>query len=230
LVYSSTETPKLRSSVTVMLCPELPRSPSHADEIARSFPHLADKIANETGNRVVVGLLRGVVGSGGDFSASGWLEDMSFVIDEEGADTVWLVGFGLAGSLAFCLAKLDPRIKALASLGARASFEDFDAKAFLAQCKASGIISSPTFPEDETLWSKDLASLHPLDGAHSLNGRPALVIHGAEDEDVPSQAARMLLDAATGPVDLRILTGAGAWLRADPRVTATLVGWLARRR
>ena len=65
----------------------------------------------------------------------------------------------------------------------------------------------------------------------ALAGRPLLVVHGTEDDEVPAAAARALADAATeGPVELRIVPGAGHWLRADPRVVATLVGWLERQR
>ena len=61
-----------------------------------------------------------------------------------------------------------------------------------------------------------------------LKGRPLLVVHGADDPDVSVDDARALSEAATGPSDLRVVFGAGHWLRADPRVIAILVGWLER--
>jgi pimeloyl-ACP methyl ester carboxylesterase len=63
-----------------------------------------------------------------------------------------------------------------------------------------------------------------------LKGRPLLVVNGADDPDTPLDDARALAAAATGPSDLRVIFGAGHWLRADPRVVAILVGWLERRR
>ena len=48
--------------------------------------------------------------------------------------------------------------------------------------------------------------------------------------DIRVDDARALSEAATGPSDLRVVFGAGHWLRADPRVIAILVGWLERRR
>ena len=63
-----------------------------------------------------------------------------------------------------------------------------------------------------------------------MKGRPLLVVNGADDPDTPVEDARALAGAATGPSDLRVIFGAGHWLRADPRVVAILVGWLERRR
>ena len=71
---------------------------------------------------------------------------------------------------------------------------------------------------------------HPKEDAEQLKGRPFLVIHGADDPDISVDDARALSEAATGPSDLRVVFGAGHWLRADPRVIAILVGWLERRR
>ena len=53
-------------------------------------------------------------------------------------------------------------------------------------------------------------------------------MHGADDPLVPVEAARALVAAARGPAELRIIQGAGHWLRSDPRMVATLIGWLDR--
>ena len=56
-----------------------------------------------------------------------------------------------------------------------------------------------------------------------------MIVHGGDDAVVPVAQARMLVDAADGHAELRIVQGAGHWLRPDPRMVATLLGWLERR-
>jgi putative redox protein len=57
-----------------------------------------------------------------------------------------------------------------------------------------------------------------------------LIGHGADDLEVPVGDARDLLASAEGRAELRIIQGAGHQLRADPRMVATLLGWLDRHR
>jgi putative redox protein len=57
-----------------------------------------------------------------------------------------------------------------------------------------------------------------------------LIGHGADDLEVPISDARALVAAADGRAELRIIAGAGHQLRADPRMVATLLGWLDRHR
>jgi pimeloyl-ACP methyl ester carboxylesterase len=54
-----------------------------------------------------------------------------------------------------------------------------------------------------------------------------LVVQGSEDDDIPPESAAALAEAA-GRAELQMVLGAGHWLRADPRATATLIGWLER--
>lgn len=84
------------------------------------------------------------------------------------------------------------------------------------------------FPADPRAWAAELSALRPVEAAAALGPRPLLVVHGADDPEVPSAAARALVDAASGPVELRVVPGAAHELRADPRVVATLVGWIER--
>jgi putative redox protein len=63
----------------------------------------------------------------------------------------------------------------------------------------------------------------------ALAPRPLLVVHGSEDEVVPSFDARILADAH-GSAELRFIEGAGHALRHDPRAVAVLLGWLDRQR
>jgi putative redox protein len=54
-----------------------------------------------------------------------------------------------------------------------------------------------------------------------------LVMHGDEDELVPSTDGRQLAEAH-GTAEFRVFQGAGHRLRHDPRVVSVLLGWLDR--
>ena len=219
----------------LLLCHELPRGPAGATDAGRGYPALADRLAEECGSRVVVGMLRGAAGSEGNFSAEGWLEDLGSVADAvttPGA-AFWLVGFGLGGAMALRMATRDERVCGVASVAGPADLTGWmtNRDAVLSRCRRSGVISTPAFPPDLDAWAAELVALAPLDAAAHLGSRPLLVMHGSDDAEVPVAAARALADAAVhGPVDLRIVPGASHWLRADPRMVATLVGWIERHR
>jgi len=218
----------------VVLCHDLPRAVRSARDVAKTYPALADRLTRETGRRVLAATLRGAGGSGGDFSAQGWLDDLELIVGTEVPDDAprWLIGFGFGGVLALHMAAHDQRVAGVACLGTAA---DLDAltehpDALAERCLRTGVISTPGYPPAPDTWAKELSVLHPKEDAAMLTGRPLLVIHGADDPDVPVDDARALAAAATGPADLRVVYGAGHWLRADPRVIAILVGWLERRR
>ena len=219
---------------SVLVCHELPRIRQSAADAGRTFPALADRLSQESGVPVAVGMLRGAGGSEGDFSVSGWLEDLRFLLDRQAgsAGSVWLVGFGLGGALALQVAVDDQRVAGVASLAAPADLSGWaaDPAAVLDRCHRSGVVHTEGFPADVAAWAGELAALRPLEAAEALGDRPLLVVHGTEDGEVPTAAARALADASLGPTDLRVIPGAGRWLRADPRVVATLIGWVERQR
>lgn len=218
---------------TLLLCHELPRDPGGGAAAARAYPALGDRLAEECSCRVVAGMLRGTGGSDGEFSANGWLDDVAAICkaQSQSARGLWLVGFGLGAAIALRAAVNDERVRGVASIAGPADLSGWisSREKVLARCRHSGVIKSETFPRDPDAWAAELVALAPLDAAAHLGGRPLLVVHGSDDAEVPAAAARALADAAVGsPVDLRIVPAAGHWLRADPRVVATLVGWLER--
>ncbi|MGH9006446.1 MAG: alpha/beta hydrolase family protein, partial [Acidimicrobiales bacterium] len=75
---------------------------------------------------------------------------------------------------------------------------------------------------------RELGDLEPVALAARLSERALLVVQGSEDEAVPPEAGVALAEAAGTSAELRMVLGAGHWLRADPRATATLIGWLER--
>jgi len=233
-VYASAAPPGASSGPHVVLCHDLPRSSGSASDVAQTYPALADRLTRETGQRVVSGTLRGAGASEGDFSAEGWLDDLRLVIEAEvPADARrWMVGFGFGGVLSLHLAAGDARVAGVACLGAPVDLDEMtrDPVRLIERCVRSGVIKTPGYPGAPDTWAKELSLLRPKEDAELLKGRPLLVVHGADDPDTSADAARALSEAATGPSDLRVVFGAGHWLRADPRVIAILVGWLERHR
>lgn len=217
-----------------MLCHDLPRSTGSARDVAQTYPALADRLTRETGQGVVTGTLRGAGSSDGDFSAQGWLDDLRTLIEADvPADAArWLVGFGFGGVLSLHLAAGDDRVAGVACLGTPVDLDGTiqDPTRFVEWCVRTGVIKTPGYPPSPDAWAKELSLLHPKEDAEMLKGRPLLVVHGADDPDTSADDASALANAAPGPSDLRVIYGAGHWLRADPRVIAILVGWLERLR
>ncbi len=218
----------------LVLCHGFPVEPQGAQRTGAAFAALADRLAAESGWRVVTGALRGVAPSAGDFSPAGWLEDIATLVDRalvsgerRGA---WIAGFGTGGALALCLAARQSRVRGVACFGAPATVSDWaqDLPGLVALARRVGVIRTPGYPSDLRAWGEPFRSLAPATAAARVAPRPLLVVHGAEDDAVPVGDARTLADAGGPAAELRILPGAGHNLRADPRAVALLVGWLER--
>ena len=218
----------------VVLVHDFPLEEASAERTGRSLPLLADRLAAESGWRVVAGCLRGVGGSAGDFSPCGWLADLRSLTGHAAGlaagGGVWLVGFGVGGSIALCLAAEDPGIRGVGCLGSPASFAGWgqDPGAMVELARQVGVIQSPGFPPSLPRWVGEFGELEPVTAAAALGARTVLIIQGAEDDEVPLSDARRLAEAAGPGAELRVLPGAGHRLRADPRAMALLVGWLER--
>jgi pimeloyl-ACP methyl ester carboxylesterase len=220
---------------TLVLCHGYPSGALGASLTGRSYPALADRIANE-GWRVVTFTFRGCGGSTGNFSLGGWLDDLLAVVDQ--ADTfggptraVWLAGFGTGGGLCVAAAARRAEIAGVAVLGTPADFNDWAShpRRLLQHAREIGAITDPAFPPAMDAWTRQLSDIRPVDDASVMAPRSLLVLHGSDDESVPSFDARVLGDAH-GSAELRIVTGAAHDLRHDPRAVAILLGWLDRER
>ncbi len=231
--YATATSPGAPVHGHVLLCHDLPRPKGAAADVALTYPALADRLARESGWRVVTAALRGAGESAGDFSAHGWLDDLTFIGETEIPEPSprLVLGFGFGGVLALHLAANDERVTGVACLGVPADLAALtgDPENFLVHCRRTGVITTAGFPASAEAWAKELSVLHPAEDAALLKGRPLLLVHGSEDPDVSVADVRALADAATGPSELHVVFGAGHWLRADPRVIALLVGWLERR-
>ena len=219
---------------TLVLCHGYPSTLLGASQVNRSYPELADRIANE-GWRVITPAFRGCGASSGDFSLQGWLDDIGAAIAHGRAigDTrgVWLAGFGTGGGLCVAATARNPEVAGLAALAAPADFKDWanHPRRLVQHARETGTIRRDDFPGSVDQWAKGLHEIRPADEAAKVAPRPMLVIHGADDELVPVFDARVLSDSH-GDAELRIITGAAHDLRHDPRAVAILLGWLDRER
>ena len=202
---------------------------------ARTYPELADRMANEMGWAALCFTYRGCGGSAGDFSLAGWLRDTLAGFEElhrhPRVDQVWGAGFGTGGALCICAAAADGRVAGAAALGSPADFDDWAShpRRLLDHAREQEAITTPNFPPSIDQWSRELRSIRAVASAAELAPRPLLLVHGADDESVPVFDARVTSDAH-GSADLRIIQGAGHQLRHDPRAIAVLLGWLDRQR
>jgi putative redox protein len=116
-------------------------------------------------------------------------------------------------------------------MGSPADFDDWanHPRLLLQHARATGIIRSASFPSNFDEWAKEIRDVRAVTAIRSVAPRPALIMHGSEDDTVPVYDARVLADAH-GSADLRIIEGGAHQLRHDPRAVAVLLGWLDRQR
>jgi len=223
--------PREGAAPLLLLCPELPTIEGARGDVALPYEALADRVAQESGWRVIAAMFRGLGGSAGNFSGKGWLEDAAALVDAQLGARLGLraAGFGFGGAIALALAARDERVRGVAcfALPARLAEWAADPQALAERCRSAGVIE-PGFPRNVRAWAAELGKLEPVASAARLGGRPLLVVQGSDDDAVPPNAASELVGSGGPRAELRMVLGAGHWLRADPRATATLIGWLER--
>ena len=222
------------SAPGLVLCHGFPAGPGGAKTSGQTYPQLAERLAADTGWVVLTFNFRGTGASEGDFSLAGWLDDLRAAIDyllaAGGVDGVWLAGASTGGALALCEAGEDERVRGVATLSARADFHEWalDPESFLDHARSIGVIRDRRFPPDPEAWARELREIRPTALIAKIPPRPVLLVHGADDDTVRLEDARVLADAAGDAVELRVLGEAGHRLRHDPRAVALIIGWMER--
>ncbi|HPB44891.1 MAG TPA: alpha/beta fold hydrolase [Microthrixaceae bacterium] len=216
----------------VVVCHGFPVRGREAPASGKSFPELADRIAHEMGWLAMTMNFRGCGRSEGDFSLSGWVQDIEAAVthlQDLGASAVWLAGFGSGGALTLCAGARRPDVRGVAAVSAPADFSDWarHPRRLVEHSRSVGVIKTPGYPFDFDRWAGEFRGLTAVSAAERLAPRPLLVMHGEVDDLVPSIDARAIADAH-GNAELRIIAGGGHELRHDPRAIAVLLGWLNR--
>lgn len=221
--------------VGLIMVPGFPAAPGGGANSFRTFPALADRIAEDARMSVLAVALRGTDESQGNFSLGGWQSDLASAIEylrtETAVEIVWLIGFGTGGALVVQAAANDNRVGGAVTVAAPADFQDWAGRPreLLAHARHCGAISDDAFPPDFGQWSRELQGLSTVDEAHKLGNRiPMMVVHGSSDDAVPVLDARAIANAH-GNAELRIIEGGRHHLRHDPRALAVMIGFLARR-
>ena len=203
-------------------------------QAAGLLPELAEHLSTESGWMVATGMFSGVGESTGTFSLAQWRRDLETIVEKliQSDRRVSLAGFGLGGALALDLASQNELIRGVATFATPSDLVQWCGDAFELHrlVVEAGVVDPAVAVLDPIELVAELTTLDPLKSAESIPPRRFLIGHGSEDRDVPVSAARALLHAADGRAELRIIQGAGHWLRADPRMVATLLGWLDRHR
>ena len=217
----------------LVLCHGFPAGPGGAATSGQTYPELADRLSADTGWSVLTFNFRGTGASEGNFSLAGWLDDLRAATDHlllEGVAGVWLAGSSTGGALALCQAAEDERIRGVATLSAPADFAGWaeDPLLFLDHARTIGVIPDSSFPPDPAAWARELQEIRPVSVIGKIPPRPILLVHGADDDVVRLDDARVLADAAGDAVELRVLSEAGHRLRHDPRAIALILGWMER--
>lgn len=200
-----------------------------------SFPNLADRIATECGWAALAFSSRGIAQSRGNFSLTGWLRDLQGAIAHMrvsvNCDGLWLLGFGTGGALAVEAAAADQTIRGVCAVALPADFSDWakSPRKLLVVAREMGAVRDASFPSDFGAWAQELKMVDASRAASQVAPRELLLIHGSEDEVVPTLDARAVADSH-GSADLRIIDGASHHLRHDPRAIAMVLGWLDRQR
>jgi putative redox protein len=218
----------------LLICHGLPLTRGGGRTASGTLPELADHLAAESGWVVATCSLSGVGDSPGTFSASRWRDDLTTVVDHLVGEhqRLWLGGFGFGGALVLDHAADDDRIRGVATFATPVDVAAWAGtpERFHSAVMASGAVDRAVPLEDPETLAKGVYSIEPLVSVAKVPPRRVLVVHGADDSIVPVDAARQLVTAALGHAELRVIQGASHWLRSDPRMVATLIGWLDRNR
>jgi pimeloyl-ACP methyl ester carboxylesterase len=217
----------------VVLCHGFPSGQVSARVVGGDLSELADRAAREMGWVALSFRFRGCGESTGDFTLASWVADARAAIahlrQHGDVDSMWIVGFGTGGAVGLAAAVAEDDVAGAALLGTPADFDDWanHPDRLLSHAHAVGAIRQADFPSDLAGWKAELRQVRASAAAESFGDRPLLVVHGSDDDLVPSFDGRIIADAH-GDAELRIIDGAGHQLRHDPRALAILLGWLDR--
>ncbi|MDW4525917.1 alpha/beta hydrolase [Rossellomorea marisflavi] len=160
---------------------------------------------------------RGHGDSEGDYIGYGWPDRLDYVkwidflVKEKGEEAIFLHGFSMGASTVLMTSgeDLPPEVKGIISDSAYTNLEDELAH------QLKYLYDLPAFPlVDATFIVTKIRAGYSFKEASAVkqvkkNDLPLLIIHGAEDELVPTEMATEIYKAAGGKKDMWIVPGAG---------------------
>ena len=157
-------------------------------------------------------------GSGGDAITMGALEqlDLVAVVDyltkrpDVDPQRIGALGISLGGATSILAAARDPRIRAVVDV---CGFTDIESATNTAYEHFIGLPAFPFSPITVRIseWriGQSVASSRPIDVVGRISPRPLLIIHGADDVQIPPAHSTRLFAAAGEPKELWLVPGAG---------------------
>jgi pimeloyl-ACP methyl ester carboxylesterase len=135
------------------------------------------------------------------------LDTAAWIREHAGEDTeIVLVGISMGGAACWLASERDPKIHAVASEGAFARLEPATKRWFNAKVPGASTFLAPVIWFAKGMSGVDPATVNPVDAAAKWKGRPALVIHGDQDQLFATFDAEALAEASGA--DLWIVKGA----------------------
>ncbi len=228
--------PEQKPCPALCLCHGIPRGiPDPGD---RGYPTLAERFS-QAGFLTLIFNFRGTGNSEGNFDIMGWTRDLKAVLDhlynmsEVDKGKISLMGFSAGAAVSIYVASRDPRVSSLITCACPTRFRFAanaeKAKSAIAHFRAVGIIKDENFPPSLADWMSGFNEVKPIEQVENLSPRPLLIIHGAEDDIVDPESARVLYERAGEPKDLMVIAGVGHRLRVAEKAMEGALNWLTAR-
>lgn len=193
----------------------------------------AKRLSSAANALVAVLLPSGVGASEGTFSPLRWKQDIAeaveYLVSDVGVGVVYLVGYELISVQVLAVAAESASVAGVATVSTVPSVPPYGLSVYELCDQIENLgVRVPSSIETIRSWQNEYLAIDPVRIASQLGKTPWIVLHGMDDGAVPEAVLRELLEEVAGFGELHMITAGGESLRADPRVLALVVGWLAR--
>jgi len=181
------------------------------------FQHAA--VLHRHGYRLLLFDFRGQGASGGHYRSMGAREQddmlgaIAFLQSSGLSDRLGAFGVSMGAVVAYIVAAQRPEVRAVVGDSAFASWQGIIRHGLIAERGAPPFLATILAWLVTRLTALRLgfraAQVDPVRFIGRISPRPVLIIHGAEDRQVPAEDARQLYAAAAEPKELWIVPGAG---------------------
>ncbi|WP_201732124.1 hypothetical protein [Acidithrix sp. C25] len=202
-------------------------------EVDFYLDNFQQRLVTSSGCMVAVVNLSGVGGSQGAFSPLTWRQDLvntvSYFRDEMHVDRVFMVGFELATIPVLAAAAEIRDLQGVVTVSTIPTVPPYGLSVYeLADQLESLGVGVPGSIEMIKSWENEFHAIDPSLSVQSLSTIPWLIIQGGDDNAIDANDLRKLVEDVAGHGELHFISAGGESLRADPRLLALVVGWIAR--